>query len=241
METEKEMIPWLFGHQIRECMDVRGNISQACVELISSINEFEIELFRARNSSDILLMDNVTAFGRHSAILAVETDTADVYARETGKCKKKAVIMEEYKTQAFIEYSKLRKRVYIVGNEAIVTYNRAVFIHASAAGTTLAQTLVERIKLLMGSGIYQLWSKWYKRKAFPQWEGVELFRLLRNVGQGATNIYPLSMNTNILLPFYMSFVVYLFSFAVLLLEKFVHSTLKNLQFFQQFFNKLNLF
>lgn len=98
---------------------------------------------------------------------------------------------------------------------------RAIYILEEYAGSTLTQVLIGRLKLLMSSGIYQLWSKWHATKSEPQWAENALFKLLRNEGKQAEPVYPISMDTNVRLAFYIYIGGCLLSTIIFLMEKLI--------------------
>lgn len=63
-----------------------------------------------------------------------------------------------------MKYVKAKKLNHVVGKDAIFTDTEGILVTSYIAGETIFQMLVSRLKILISSGIYQLWIKWYSTK-----------------------------------------------------------------------------
>lgn len=234
---------WLIGNIVTECLKSPSNISLMCLISMSDLNESQVRAFERTGVTAILLVGNSTRFGLNSAVLSVPEVSSEAYVKHTSGKRKQAVLLERHKMLIFMKYTKAKKLPYVIGQDQIFTENKALYVEELFAGATLYRILLNRLKLLMSSGIYQFCNKWYAIKLFPQWTEKSLFQLLRNEGEDTTTtVHPISMTTNVFLAFYIYIFGCLFSVAILVLEKLFYcsATILSIKSINSLYQKLHL-
>lgn len=106
-----------------------------------------------------------------------------------------------------MKYAKIKNLKYVIAKTAVFHVNIAISVENKFVGNTVSEILGSRLKLLVSSGIYQLYEKWYSMENYPQWSKLGLYQLLRNENVDPNIIHQLSMNTNIVLALFICLVV----------------------------------
>lgn len=119
--------------------------------------------------------------------------------------------------QIFLKYLKAKKAPYVLGGKPVQS-DYMLFWVTENNGRVVSQVLFSKIKLLISSGIFQLFVNWHSLEHSPEWSENGLFQLLKSEGVEQFQVYPLSLHTNILLVFYIYIPSCLLSTLVLLLE-----------------------
>lgn len=170
------------------------------------------------NSDLVIFIKNINIFAQDSVIFIPHMEDASpgFYLKHSEQSRS-AIILENYQLQVFTTYANTKKGGYVIGKVTVRT-DITILYDIYGEKEAIVEHLLNRLNLLISSGVFQLWKKWYLIHQYPQWSEQSIHQQLRSEGVDPTKVQPLSLKTNTLIVFYIYVCGCLFSIIGLFLE-----------------------